>query len=207
MEIFSSGEDLCSDLECGEYYDIIFLDIELKKINGVEVGKKIREELNDNMVQIIYISSYRKYAQQLFAVRPIQFLEKPLSDSIIEIMLAKAISLMNYEEQFIYQINKSYYKVPTKNILYFRSLQSRVEMVCTDQCVIFYSTLENIYEKLHSNHFFYCHRSYLVNFSHIICFHPHEIMLSNGESLPLGRYQEKEIQTYKELFIGIPKAQ
>ena len=56
IQIFQCGEDLCKSLKDKDY-DLIFLDIELPKINGIEVGKYIREKLNNEIVQIAYISA------------------------------------------------------------------------------------------------------------------------------------------------------
>lgn len=65
-------------LSCGQYFDLIILDIELTEINGIAIGKYLREELNNQTTQIVYISSLRDYAMDLFAVRPLHFLIKPL---------------------------------------------------------------------------------------------------------------------------------
>ena len=70
IQIFQCGEDLCKSLKDKDY-DLIFLDIELPKINGIEVGKYIREKLNNEIVQIAYISAKTEYAMELFDYRPI----------------------------------------------------------------------------------------------------------------------------------------
>ncbi|WP_353092917.1 response regulator [Tissierella praeacuta] len=54
IDIFYSGEELCSYLSKDNYYDIIFLDIELKEMNGVEVGQVIRDKMLNETTQIIY---------------------------------------------------------------------------------------------------------------------------------------------------------
>jgi DNA-binding LytR/AlgR family response regulator len=56
-QVFYSGEELIKFLEVGQSFDLIFLDIELKMINGIEVGRKIREEMDNQILQIIYISA------------------------------------------------------------------------------------------------------------------------------------------------------
>lgn len=82
IDIFYSGESLCRELE-REDYDLIFLDIELPKMNGVEIGNYIREMKRDDIVQIAYISSKQEYAMELFDIRPINFLVKPLEEATI----------------------------------------------------------------------------------------------------------------------------
>lgn len=58
----------------GNCFDIIFMDIEMKQIDGIRAAKTIREI--DEDVQLIYISGYEEYALQLFEMRPIGFFEE-----------------------------------------------------------------------------------------------------------------------------------
>ena len=59
---------------------MFFLDIEIEFMNGVQVGRFIREKLQDDNTLIVYMSSYTKYAMELFEVRPMDFLIKPLNE-------------------------------------------------------------------------------------------------------------------------------
>ena len=73
-EVWESGESLREDLEKGFRLDLLFLDIELVQANGVDVGRFIRNELNDMEMHIVYISSKQNYAMQLFKIQPLDFL-------------------------------------------------------------------------------------------------------------------------------------
>lgn len=57
VEVFFSGEELYKYLKNEINFDLIFLDIELSKLNGIDLGKKIREEMKNEIAQIVYISS------------------------------------------------------------------------------------------------------------------------------------------------------
>ncbi len=63
----------------GEYFGLIFLDIEMQYVNGIEAGKIIREKMKDELTKIVYISGSDNYAMELFQVRPLDFLIKPIS--------------------------------------------------------------------------------------------------------------------------------
>jgi DNA-binding LytR/AlgR family response regulator len=73
VEIFYSGEGLCAFLK-NHAIDLVFLDIELESMNGVEVGRFLRQGLKNDLTQIVYISSKESYAMELFKVRPMYFL-------------------------------------------------------------------------------------------------------------------------------------
>lgn len=75
-EVFYSGEALFPFVS---EYDLIFLDILLFELDGVKLGQKIREELGNERVRIVYISSRESYAMSLFSVRPLDFLIKPVT--------------------------------------------------------------------------------------------------------------------------------
>jgi len=71
VEVFTSGEELCHFMQKEEEFDLIFLDIELKQMNGVEVGKMIRDEMKNEIVQIVYISGKDRLPQKI----PLSFTE------------------------------------------------------------------------------------------------------------------------------------
>lgn len=76
---YNNSKDMLSDIEKGVNLDLIFLDIQLKEISGVEVGKKIRSNLENETIQIVFVSSIKNYAMQLFDLRPMNFLIKPIN--------------------------------------------------------------------------------------------------------------------------------
>ena len=62
IEVFYSGEDLCQPLKENIYFDIIYLDIELKLMTGIDVGKRIREVFLNESTLLTYISGKESYA-------------------------------------------------------------------------------------------------------------------------------------------------
>jgi len=93
--VFFSGKELCRAIESGLYYDLIFLDIEFaqNEINGVEVGRFIRDIRSNYMVSIVYISRIKSYAYELFDIQPFNFLIKPLKYEKIDEVIRKYIKI------------------------------------------------------------------------------------------------------------------
>ena len=81
---YCEPEKLVDALKNNERYDMIFLDIQMPDMNGVEIGKFIRNSLDDNTTQIIYISGESRYAMELFDIRPLNFIIKPFDAVQIE---------------------------------------------------------------------------------------------------------------------------
>jgi len=66
VDVFNSGEELYEYLLDDYCLDIIFLDIELDELDGIEVGKKIREEFKNELTRIVYISSKKELCYGTF---------------------------------------------------------------------------------------------------------------------------------------------
>ena len=87
INIFNSGNKFIKHLEIENNYDILFLDIELGDLTGIDVGEYIRLKLNNRYIKIIYISSFEKYAMRLFDLKPTNFLIKPLNEEKVKEVL------------------------------------------------------------------------------------------------------------------------
>ena len=196
IEIFFSGEELCDFFIRNSCFDIIFLDIELKLMNGIAVGKKLREEMMNETTQIIYISSKESYAMELFQVRPLNFLIKPLAYEKINHVMKTALKLIKRNEQFFtYQIGHMAYKIPIKDILYFESNNRKIYMITTKGTDTFYGSLDEIAKEVENFKFLSIHKSYLVNYNHITVFEYHQVTLSNKKSLPISQSRRKDIRS------------
>ena len=72
-------EKLVIRLQSGDSFDIIYLDIEMDKEDGISAAKRIR--IYDKNVLIIYVTSHENHMKESFVVRPFQFLVKPVSEN------------------------------------------------------------------------------------------------------------------------------
>lgn len=205
VEIYYSGNSLCRDLEKGLIFDILFLDISLEeKHNGVQIGGFIRNQLMNEVMQIVYISSYEKYALELFKNRPMDFLIKPITKDMIFKALKLGIRLSEKNAiSFQYKKGRDWNKVYLRDIIYFKGKDREVEMVTTSEKITFYGTLEEICQKLHMHRFFYAHKSYLINYMHVIHFFYDKLIMSNKEEIQIAQTRRKEVRKMqKEFMIG-----
>ena len=191
-QVFYSGEELCRFLEAGQSFDLIFLDIELKLINGIEVGKRIRDELDNQILQIVYISGKDSYYKDLFDVRPMHFLHKPIVEAEIVKDLRLAMKLSDkLGGVFIYKKGHEIYRKPVKNILYFESSNREVKMVTNEGEEVFYGKLDEVFNQVAKYHFMYIHKYYIVNYFFVTKFKYEEVTMSNMEVLPISQARRK----------------
>lgn len=186
-EVFYSGEELYDSLNSREHYDLIFLDIELKVMNGMIIAQKIRNELCDEKMHIVFISGKQEYAMELFAVRPLHFLIKPLTERQVFEILDKALELSNiYYDCFEFKCGKEFYKCYYGDIIYFESNARKIIIHTNWQKYIFYGKLNDI-EKQTKGKFLRIHQSYLVNPLYISRYKADEVTLLGDEILPISK--------------------
>jgi DNA-binding LytR/AlgR family response regulator len=195
ITVFCTGEELCDLLYNGIHYDIIFLDIELCEINGVEVGKKIREELNDELTQIVYISAKESYAMDLFDIRPLNFLVKPLKREKIESVFITARKVLGSSNQYYeYKVGNVNLNVIINDILYFESSGRKVKIILKDDVTEYYGKLSEVEEKLKNSDFFFIHKSYFINYNHVIEYSYEYVKMSNNEVLGISQNNRKAVR-------------
>lgn len=201
IDVFYSGEKLYSEISSGSTYDMIFLDIELQLINGIEIGKRIREELKNEVIQIVYISAKESYAMDLFEIRPMHFLIKPLKEEKVKAVIKKGMDLTNrLREVFQYKVGRRTCRIEVRNILYFESHDRQVRMVTINGEETFYSTLKDVYEQVEKYNFIMCHKSYLINYNHVIAFEYDRLTMANKVMIPISQPQRKFVREYQIKF-------
>ena len=168
--------------------DILLMDINLgkKKQNGIEIAERIKD--NDKDCQVIFISGYNDYAQDIFEANPVFFIRKPIEEEILIKAVDLAIENVNKSrtERFCYQRESRVYIVPIQDIIYFESSRRIIKIVSNNGTDVFYSRLNDI-ESTIAGDFIRIHQSYLVNPRYIASLNGNEIYLTNGVKLPVSK--------------------
>lgn len=202
VECFYSGEDLKAYLEAGKHLDILFLDIELLKMNGIQVAQYIRNGMDNHCMQIIFISGVPSYAQSLFQIQPMDFLIKPVSDSQVRDTLQLAIRLSGgMREQFSCKVGPYWHYTPYQDILYFASAGRKVTIVPlpsrkTDESHwdgSFYGKLKIIKEDL-PGFFLQIHQSYIINTRYVEQYRYDQVNMLGGISLPISKSLRQSVR-------------
>ena len=194
VEVWYSGESILHDMQNGIQLDLIFLDIELVQADGVSVGKFIRNEMEDINTHIVYISSRQAYAMQLFKIQPLDFLVKPVSDGQIKEVLIRSIrQKQSLKSCFEYQKGSVIFRIPTKDIAYFMSMDKKIRVITRDGEDEFYGKLKNIMERLPAD-FMMIHQSYIVNQLYVSEYSYDCVKMSDGTILGISKPYRKEVR-------------
>lgn len=198
IKSFYNAEDLFDYLKKNNC-DLILLDIELVKMNGVELGQLIRNELNDHSTQIVYISAKNSYDRQLFDVQPLNFLPKPIDkNKLFKSIDLTAFLMKGKERVFVFENKPRIYRIKLNDILYFESCDHYYKVVTMSGTYEFKSTLSDIMEQISDSRFIQVHRSYIINYDNSAQSKYEEVIMLNGDRIPISRDRRKAV---KKLFI------
>ncbi len=202
VKSFFNAEDLWEHLKTNSC-DLIILDIELVKMNGVELGHLIRTELDDHTVSIIYISAMDTYDRQLFDVQPLNFLPKPIDKQNLFDAVDLAIRLLDDKNHiFAFKDKDGSHRLRIKEILYFESFAHDLQIVTTNGNYIFRAGMSEIMSELSAFGFIQVHRSYIVNYDQIKAIKYDELIMANGDLIPISRNKRKDTRDALMTFGG-----
>ena len=194
IEVFWNGEGLVDAVIEGSGFDIIYLDIEMDKEDGISAAKRIR--MYDKNVLIIYVTSHETHMSESFLVRPFQFLVKPVSKQQMEACFKAAYEDINSGDfYFRYSYQRVNRKIPIRDILYFESNKRKVFIVTEKGNFELYGKLNEIENSLRTGKvsFLRVHQSFLVNYKHVIGQAYDFVVLDNGEKISISEDRRKMI--------------
>lgn len=195
IEYFYSGESLLDYMEEHPPFHLLFLDIEFKGIDGVKAGTAIREKFKNEMTQIVFVSIKENYAMQLFRIRPLDFLIKPVCEESVFQVMSEYRRLFDGNNTFFnYRIGKSNYSLAEDEIRYFMCEGKKVKIVTNEGTKEFYDTMSNVEKRISENKFYTVHKSYIVNVKYVKEFRPNEVIMVNGEKIPISQLYRKGIR-------------
>ncbi|MBR2522942.1 MAG: response regulator transcription factor [Clostridiales bacterium] len=170
--------------------DILIMDINIgnnKRVNGIDIAARIKN--NNRDCQIIFVSGYPEYAQDIFDAKPMFFLNKPIEEDAIIRAVKQAVDNIskNRTQRFLYQKESKVYIIPLQEIRYFESSKRIVKLHMVEGATdAFYDTLNEI-EKRVDGDFIRIHQSYLVNPRYISALDGNEITLTDNTVLPVSK--------------------
>lgn len=199
IDIYNSSREFTEIYKTAGQYDIIFLDVEMPGISGLDVARNIRH-LPDSLVKIIFISNYPEYMQDSFDVQAFNYLTKPLTYPSFSKLISKLIDQITSgrDNIIILETEHSFITLPIKDIIYIKTINNSngmLQYITVDNTFICKGLLSDEEKKLKIHSFISPHRGILVNLLHIHFVKSRDLVLDNGESLPISRRQEKYVKS------------
>ena len=183
---FSSGEGLLRWLEnhAGEL-DLVFLDIEMGELNGMETARRLREA--DEGLLLVFVTGYTDYVFDGYSVGALGYLMKPPKPDQLDGVLDRAAEarLREGDQAFLCRSGETLYRIPKKTILYFASDRRQVTCVSAARTYTFYGKLDDV-ERDVGESFVRVHQRYLVRTAAVERMEGSQVFVG-GEALPVSR--------------------
>ena len=166
--------------------DLLFLDIQMGKLNGLETAKKLRAD-NDTL-QIVFVTGFSDYVFDGYGVDALGYLLKPAKREQLENLLSRMLEKRSKDVQRIYSCHHgdTWYRIPHNEILYFESDRRKVRCITLNRSYEFYGKLDEVGQELEKAGFVRIHQRYLVRIDAIEYICGSEVQI--GEyTLPISR--------------------
>jgi len=184
-EVFPSAESFLFRYAEDKDWDILLLDIEMGAMDGVSLAKKIRQD--NEAVQIVFITGFADYISEGYEVSALHYLMKPVKQDKLFAVLDRAVAAMQKSERVILlPVGGEMLRLPVGQVQYVEAFSHTVAIVTGTDTIQVKMPISEV-EKLLSEGFIRCHRSYLVGLKHIARLSKTEVILDNGKALPLSR--------------------
>ena len=180
--------------------DVIFLDIQMPKITGIEML-----ELIPDPPRVIFTTAYDEFAIKAFEMNAVDYLLKPYSPERLgqaierirsgkEGTAGKAVQITTAESamRVVVKDGNTIKVIPVKDVLYIEAASDYVKITTKDRYYLKHGTMQHFEDTLTKNHFIRVHRSFLVNTDHISKLELYEkgghcIVLQNGAIVPVSK--------------------
>ncbi len=192
FRIFLSGEEL---LNYDGRIDILFLDIQMKGMDGMETARKLRADQFRGF--LIFITVLKEMVFQSFEVQAYDYLVKPVDEIQFEKMMERLYASICSDREDSLLVQKGHEgRIVSKDEIIFCEIIDRKIYLNLASCEVldYYERIENLERKLGSC-FFRCHRSYLINLKHLKGYKNGTAYMDNGKEVPVSRLRSKEFSS------------
>lgn len=181
---FTSGAKL---LKAAESFDLVFLDILMPDLDGMETARLFREKSCQNM--LVFLSASRKYVFDAYEVEAFWYLLKPLDMGKLKTVLMRAIKKTEKNSTGFIMVSKERQKVKLylDDICYFEIMGRMMKAHGVEGVFTYYGRMGALEESLLEKGFFRCHKSYLVNLKYVDGYNRQEILLDTGEKIGIAK--------------------
>ena len=190
IHIFQNGFSLLDAIDQGKRFDITILDILMPGENGIEIARNIRASGTDT--EIIFLTSSPEYAVDSYEVKAQNYLLKPVTEEKFFASIDSILAELDEKDTasfIIYTTEKQYSRIRVSSLVYGEVTHRTITLHLADQtmisAVMTFTEFQDILKAYPD--FIYPHRSYAVNMNYIQYVTKSDIILTDGQKIPLSR--------------------
>ncbi len=174
-----------------EHPEIIFLDIELSTIDGMEAARQLRKQ--DSAVVLVFVTKMVQFAQEGYAVNALDFLVKPVSYAEFKMKIQRAVNVARANQVRMLQVpfDGGFYRIPCDKIVFVEVTGHRLQFQLVDGTMEARGSLSSVEEKLEGWGFLRCNSCYIVNARYIESVKGYDLFIG-GHQLRISHPRRKE---------------
>lgn len=204
---FQNGEAVIDAIQKEKLaVDLLFVEINMKQIDGFQVAERIRKHNID--MDIIFISNSKDYVYEGYMFKAFAYYVKPVKEDLLRKDVIRYLEERNYiTENLTINTKSRELHIPIHKIVYFKSEKRRVIAYMLTGEQSFYAKLDDVEKMVEGRGFIRCHQSYLVNGNLVDSYGRKEI-IAQGMSIPMSRkyYEDMEIREDDSTYIRIHRS-
>ncbi len=182
---FLNAESFLFQYSDNKDFDIILLDVQMGKINGIELAKEIRKD-NDSL-QIIFVTGFFEFISEGYEVDALHYMAKPVKEEKMLNVLSKAYNnLAQVEKPLILKIDGELHRVSLMEICYIEAESHYIKIKTNSEVYKIKMNLSDI-EKNLDKRFFRCQRSFIINICYIKKIKRTAVILDSMDEIPISR--------------------
>ena len=184
---YQSAEQFLFCMKDEPHYDFAFLDIQMSKINGLQLAKMIREE--DRLIFLVFTTALKKYAPKGYEVSAFRYLIKPLQENEVFQALTKASQMIEdrKREAVIVTRGDESRRIFKDDICYIEVDNHHIILHLRDETIRFKAKLKEFETQFREPQFCKCHRSYIVNLRYTGKISKEGVEIDGKVTLPISK--------------------
>lgn len=185
IDTFLDPEQLLEQYENGIRYDVIFCDILMEPLNGIELARKIR--ILDQNVILVYLSSNLDYAPLGYEVRAFRYLLKPIKKEALLSIMTDIYQEQKIQNKLLFETPYGSILIPENSIQYVEVSDKELQIFYDNDSLCIKKGLNELETTLTSPYFFRIHRKYMVHLDHIAEYDSTKVTMDCRKTLPISR--------------------
>lgn len=188
---FNDGELLFNSHQ-KDRFDIVFLDVDMPNIDGINLGKNLRQI--DKQVIIIFYTNYPQYAINAYDCEAFHYLLKPCSQDKVELILKRATAKLGLLHKYhVIRIQNKVQRILLNDIYYIEYCRKHIIYHTVDQHILTTGKFSDAINELQKYGFYQVHQGYIVNLAKVRDIKGYSVLLDNGNNVMISVRKKSDV--------------
>ncbi|MFZ7119442.1 MAG: LytR/AlgR family response regulator transcription factor [Eubacteriaceae bacterium] len=199
VERYQNPQDFVFEIKKVPFkYNIVFLDINMPLMDGIEVGKIIRD-YNKQMI-IVYITGHDSYALKAFEVRAFHYITKPIEKEKLRGVFLECIQVISqiygnkYRGTITIKKGGELISISYDDVIYIEKKRNQIRIVCEESIYEYYCSIKRFKNQLNDTVFLQCHQGYIIHKHKITNLNNNYLNLQNKYKIPVSKNNVKKMR-------------